>query len=90
MSRVVVVEFDRKIGEVAPMRFLHPRKQGFGRYFFGFGAQHHGRAVRVFGANEAAFVAAHFLESRPNVGLYVFDQMPDMDLAVGVRQGRGH
>jgi hypothetical protein len=30
---------------------------------------------------------AHFLEARPDVGLDIFDQVTQMDAAVGVGQG---
>ena len=36
-----------------------------------------------------AAVAAQLLKPDPNVGLDVLDQMAEMDMAVGVRQGGG-
>jgi hypothetical protein len=53
------------------------------------GAQHDRRAVGVVGADVMAFVAAQLLEAHPDVGLDVFDQMPEVDRAVGVGQGAG-
>jgi hypothetical protein len=36
-----------------------------------------------------ALVPLHFLEAHPDVGLNVFDQMPQMNRTVGVGQGGG-
>jgi hypothetical protein len=51
---------------------------------FFFGAQHDGRTVGVVGAHVVAAVALHFLEAHPDVGLDVFNQMTEMDAAVGI------
>ena len=48
-----------------------------------------GGAVGVVGAQVAAVVAAHFLETHPDVGLDIFDQVAEMDAAIGVGQGGG-
>ena len=53
------------------------------------GAQHDGRAVGVVGADIVASVSLHFLEAHPDVGLDVFDQMAEVDAAVGIRQRGG-
>ena len=55
----------------------------------GLGAQHDGRAVGVVGAHVVAAVTAHPLEPRPDVGLDVFDQVPEVNGAVGVGEGAG-
>ncbi len=47
---------------------------------------HDGGAVSVIRAEETAVVSAEFLESHPDVGLDVFDQMADVNMAVCVRQ----
>ena len=51
------------------------------------GRDHDRRAVRVVGADEMHLVALHALEAHPDVGLDVFDQMAEVDGAVGVGQG---
>ena len=51
------------------------------------GADHDGGAVRVVGAQVDAAVAAQLLESHPDVGLDVLDQVPQVNVSVGVRQG---
>jgi hypothetical protein len=37
-----------------------------------------------------AFVTAHFLEAHPDIGLDVFDQMAEVNAAVGIGQGGGN
>jgi len=56
---------------------------------FAIRPEHDRRAVRVVGANVIAEVAALFLETHPNVGLNVFNQVTEMNGAVGVRQCAG-
>jgi hypothetical protein len=45
--------------------------------------------VRVVGTHEMHHVALHALEPHPDVGLDVFHDVADVELAVGVRQGGG-
>lgn len=54
------------------------------------GTDHHGRAVRIVRANVNAAVADQVLKSHPNIRLDVFNQMAEVDIAVGVGQGRGN
>ncbi len=56
---------------------------------FLFGAEHDRRAVGIVGAGIPAFIALHFLETDPDVGLDVFDQVAKVYGAVGVGQGGG-
>jgi len=56
---------------------------------FLLGTQHDRRAVRVVGTDVPALVAGHLLEAHPDVGLDVFDQVAEVDGAVGVGQGGG-
>ena len=53
------------------------------------GTQHDRGAVRVVGAKIVAFMAAHFLKADPDVGLNIFNEMADVDRAVGIGQGAG-
>ena len=89
MGRAVVVESDMEGGKIVVVFLPDARDELFRRDAFVLGAQHDGRAVRVVGADIMAGVAAHFLEAHPDVGLDVFDQMAQMNAAVGVGQGGG-
>ena len=55
-----------------------------------FGRNHDGRAVGVVGAYKIDRVALHALETHPDVGLDVFHDVADVEIAVGIRQGGGH
>jgi hypothetical protein len=54
-----------------------------------FGTDHDRRAVRVVGTDVDTAVAAQFLKTDPDIGLYVLDQVPDVNRTVGVWQCRG-
>ena len=56
---------------------------------FGLGVDHHRRAVRVIRADEDAVFAAHALEADPDVGLDGFDDVAEVQRAVGVGQRAG-
>ena len=58
----------------------------FGRDAFCLRLDHHRRAVRVFGAHVDAVVTLHALEAHPDVGLHGFDDVAEVQRAVGVRQ----
>jgi hypothetical protein len=71
------------------MGLFHLGDQLFFASAFLTGANHDCRSVRVVGTHENAPVPHQFLEPHPDVGLDVFDQVPDMNVPVGVGQGRG-
>ena len=54
-----------------------------------FGRNHDRRAVGVVGTDEVHLVALHALEPHPDVGLDVFHDVADVEVAVGVGQGGG-
>jgi hypothetical protein len=54
-----------------------------------FGGNHDRRAVRIVGADEVHRVPLHALEPHPDVGLDVFHDVADVEIAVGVRQRGG-
>jgi len=87
IGRAAVVECDVEGAEIVVMLLPHPRDQLLRRDAFLLGAQHDGRAVGVVGAHVVAGIAAHLLEAHPDVGLDVFDQVAEVDAAVGVGQG---
>jgi hypothetical protein len=86
MRRVVVVEADEEAVEVALVFPPHAIDELLGRDAFLLGAEHDRRAVRVVGAHVVHLVSGHLLEADPDVGLDVFDEVAEVDAAVGVRQ----
>src|SRR5271157_1131384 len=72
------------------MLLMKSRDERFRRDALVPGADHHRRAVGVVRAHVPALVAAHLLEPHPEVGLEVFHEMPQVDVAVGVGKCRGH
>ena len=81
-----VIVADEEPFVVGAMFRGHARDQLFGRDAFGLRLDHHRRAVRVFGAHVDAVVTLHALEAHPDVGLHGFDDVADVQRAVGVRQ----
>jgi hypothetical protein len=69
--------------------FSHIRNESLFGPTFLTGPDHDRGAVGVVGAHEDAPVAAELLEPDPDIGLDVFNQMPDVDVPVGVREGGG-
>ena len=55
-----------------------------------FRLQHDGCAMGIVGADKNALMTLHTLESHPDIGLDVLEQMPKMDRAVGIGQCAGH
>ena len=54
-----------------------------------FGRNHDGRPVRVISADKVHVVVHHALVAHPDVGLDVFHDVADVEVAVGVGQGGG-
>lgn len=88
MRRVVVIEGDFEVGEILEVACIASLDELFGRNAILTGANHDGRAVGIIGADIDAFVALHFLEAGPEVGLEIFDEMAEMDIAIGIGKGR--
>ena len=89
VSAAVVVELNPERCEVAEVRLPHVGDQRFFAPAFLTGTNHDGRAVRVVRADVDAAMASQLLEADPDVGLDVLDQMPQVNVAVGVGEGRG-
>ncbi len=89
LGRVVMVESDAEILEVALMGHLHRCDELFRRDACLFGGEHDRRAMGVIGAHEVHAVAHQALRAYPDVGLDVTDQMAEVQMAVGVGQGIG-
>ena len=54
-----------------------------------FGSDHDGRAMRVVGTHKIDRVSLHTLKTHPDVRLYVFHHVADVEIAVGIGQGGG-
>ena len=90
VGAAVVVEGDIEAGEVADVGLLHFADQFLLGPLLLAGADHDRGAVSVVGTQVNAAVTAQVLKPDPDVGLDVLDQVTDVDVPVGVRQGRGH
>ena len=90
VRRVVVIEGDAEFLEVAFMRDLHRRHEGFRRESGLLGGEHDRRAVGVVGTHVVHGVAHQALRAYPDVGLDVADQMAQVQMAIGVGQGGGN
>jgi len=84
---VVVVKRDMKSCEIALMFGLNAGDQGFWSDTFLFSPQHDGGSMRIVGTDVVAVMATHFLETSPDIGLDIFDQMPQMNRSIGIGQG---
>jgi hypothetical protein len=87
MGGMVIIEFDSEPGKVSLVFQSNSFDQRFRTDTFLLGAQHYRRSVGVVSANIIATVPTHFLKSHPNIGLQIFDEMADMNRAIGVWQG---
>ena len=72
------------------MLLMHAGDQRLRCDAFLFGAKHNRRAVRIVGTDVGRGVADQILKAHPNVGLNIFDQVTEVNGAVGVRQGGGN
>ena len=89
VGAVKVVEANLETGKVGFMLGFYCGNLFFRGAAFLFGAQHDRGTVGIVSTHVGALVATGFLESNPNVGLDVFQQMTEVNRAVGVRQGAG-
>jgi hypothetical protein len=84
-----VIVSDQEAAVVGDVLGRHAFDQLFRRDALGLRLDHHRRAVRVFGAYVHAVVTLHALEPHPDVGLHGFDDVAEMQRAVGIGQGAG-
>ena len=84
MRAVIIIKVKMKTAEGPVMFVMHAGNQSVRRDAFFFGAQHDRGAMGIVGANIIGFVSAHFLEAHPNVGLDIFNQMAQVDVAVRI------
>ena len=85
-----MIEDHRKAGEVSEVGLPHRCDQNPLTRALGPGPDHDGRAVGVVGTEIDRLVSAEFLEADEDVGLDVFDEVAEVDVAVGVGERRGH
>ena len=89
VGRIVVVERDVEAREIPQVLGVHALDEALGRDPLGLGLQHDRGAVGVVGAHVVAGMPREALETDPDVGLDVLDQVSQVDGAVGVGQRAG-
>ncbi len=89
MGAVVIVEVDLEIGEIPLVVRFHLGDLLFRGDAVFLGLEHDGGAVGIVSADIGALLATQFLEANPDVGLDVFQQMAQMNGAIGVGKGTG-
>lgn len=90
IGAAVVIECDIESGEVFFVCGFHLSDEGFFGPSFLSSPDHDCSAVGIISADEDAALTAQFLESDPDVGLDVFDEMAEVDMAIGVGQRGGY
>jgi hypothetical protein len=86
----VVIKGDIELAEIREVGFPHIGDEGRFRPAFLLRTDHDRRAVRVIRTDEHAAVAAELLKAHPDIGLDVLDQMPEVNVPIGVRQRGGN
>ena len=81
---------ESKIGEVLLVFLLGFGDQFFRRNAFLLCAQHDRSSMRVVRTYVVALMPAHFLKTRPDIGLQILYKVADMDRAIGVGQCAGN
>ncbi len=87
VGAVPVVELDVKAVQIGLAARGDVGHELLGRFAGLLSRDHDGRAVRVVGAHEVHRMALHALDPYPDVGLDVFHDVADVEIAVGIRQG---
>ena len=54
-----------------------------------FSRDHDGRTMRIIGTHKVHFMATQSHETYPDIRLYVFHNVTDMEWSIGVRQSSG-
>ena len=85
----VMIEADLEATEIGEVCLPHRGDQCMLAAALGLGPDHDRSAVRVVGAEINGLVATQLLEPHEDIGLDVLDQVPQMDVPVGVGQGGG-
>jgi hypothetical protein len=90
MSAMVGIKVDKKIRKILDMVFPHPVNQFPGFNALLAGLEHDWGAVGIVSADIDTGISHHFLKSAPDFRLQIFNQMPNVNRPVGVRQGTGY
>ena len=86
----VMVELDAEPGEISLVSRLGFRDDLFFATTFSTSPNHDRRAMRVVSTNVQTAVASQLLKAHPNIGLQIFNQMPQVNRSIRVGQcGRG-
>ena len=88
VGTAIVVKFNIEPGEITYVCFLHIGNDFFFTATFFAGTQHDGRAVRVISTHIQNVIPSQLLKAYPDVCLDVLDQVPDMNMSVGIGQCR--
>ena len=89
VSAVVVVEIHLEVGKVPLVVRFHLGNLLLRGDAVFLGLEHDGGAVGIVSADIGALLATELLEANPDVGLDVFQQMAEMNGAIGVGKGTG-
>ena len=89
MGRIIIVEADQKVIEVPHVIEADLLDQGLRRDAQLFGLEHDGGAMGIVGADVDAVMTALILKTHPDIGLDVFEQVAQMNRAIGIGQGAG-
>ena len=89
VGAVPVVKADEKAFEILIAPGGDVGHKLLGRFTSLLGGDHDGCTVRVVRTHEVHRMALHALEPHPDVGLDVFHDVADVEIAVGVGQGGG-
>ena len=90
MGATVVVKLDVKLCEVFLVSRLHFGDEILFAAAFLLGAEHNGRAMSVVSTHVMTIVSTKFLEPHPEVGHQVLNQMPNVNMSIGIRQSGGY
>src|SRR5690554_344682 len=87
---VVIIKMDVEVSEILLVLVMNTVNQLLRGNAFPIGPEHNSGAMSVVCANVVAVLAAHFLITGPDVRLNVFQQVAQMNGAIGVGQGAGY
>ncbi len=90
VGAAVVVELDVEAAEVVEVGLLHPGDQLLLADTLRPGPDHDRRAVGIVGADIDRLPAPQLLETDPDIGLQILDQVAQVDVPIGIGQGAGN
>jgi len=84
------IEADVEAAEILLVLVPDTVDQALGGDAFPLGTEHNSSTMSIVRTNVVAVLATHFLIAHPDIRLNVFQQMAQVDGAIGVRQGAGN